>query len=58
MCNLKEVDTNLKVAVYYILEVKSDTKGMQFTLHMGLQFFCDVLPCHWVIVSQHFKTTW
>lgn len=58
MCNLKEVGTNLKVPVYYRLEVKSDKKRMQFTLHTGLQFFCDVLPCHWVMGTQHFKTIW
>jgi len=57
MCNLKELGTNPKVPVYYRLEVKSDKKRMQFTLHMGLQYFCDVLPCHWVIGTQHFKTT-
>jgi len=36
MCNLKEVGTNLKVPVYYMLEVKCDKKRVQFTLHMGL----------------------
>jgi hypothetical protein len=58
MCNLKEVGTNLKVPVYYRLEVKCDKIRTQFTLHVGLQFFCDVLPCNWVIGTHHFKTTW